>query len=247
MVALLMVVGVRFVAPDLFFATLSPAMRAGNAISVKTQNFFTSLKGVTALAEEANALREENAALLRENARLAEAVQQTAAFQSEPGIVAGVVARPPQSLYDTLLIGAGSAAGVVRGMEAFVADGTPVGIVTDVSLSYAHVTLFSSSGAHMLGWVGKSRVPVMLSGAGGGAFVAELPRATTVTEGEAVYVPGPGALRIGTLARLESDPSAPSVTLRITPLVNPFSITSVRLLETGVSFADSASTDATLP
>ncbi len=246
-VALLLIAGVRFAAPDLFFTMLAPVMRAGNAVNVKTQDFFVLFKGARALTSEVQALREENAALSRENARLAEALWQVDAFAQEPGILAGVVARPPQSPYDTLLIGAGSSSGVALGMEAFVSDGTPIGIVTDVSSSYARVTLFSSSGARMLGWVGQSRVPVTLSGAGGGAFTAELPKATLVTPGDAVYVPGPGALRVGTLARLESDPSSPSVTLYITPLVNPFAITNVRLRETGVSFADALPANAPLP
>ena len=58
------------------------------------------------------------------------------------GIIAGIVARPPASPYDTLVLSAGSEEGVTLGMEAFGAGGVPLGVVSSVLANFSRVTLF---------------------------------------------------------------------------------------------------------
>ena len=62
--------------------------------------------------------------------------------REESGILAGVVARPPVSPYDTLVLAAGRVDGVEVGMEAFGAVGVPVGVVSSVLEDFSRVTLF---------------------------------------------------------------------------------------------------------
>ncbi|MEK7077197.1 MAG: hypothetical protein AAB967_03125, partial [Patescibacteria group bacterium] len=77
--------------------------------------------------------------------------------------------------------------------------------------------------------------PLAINGAGGGAINASVPRSAGISVGDPVFAPGSGMLPIGTVVRVESDPSSPSVTLRIMPALNLFSIAWVVIRDTGVS------------
>lgn len=234
----------RFAAPNLFLAVASPFFGASSGISNTTHGFFASFGNARAVAEKNTTLMQENAALSLENRTLEERLADISplAAAASGGITAGVLARPPVAPYDTFILGAGAQAGVARGMEAFGTGGIPLGFVTASSASFSRVTLFSAPGTESTAWVGALRVPVTLVGAGAGAFTASVPRAATVAVGDGVFVPGPGALPVGTVSKVGGDASSPVATIYIRPAVNPFSITWVLLRDTGQSFMTASST-----
>ncbi|HUQ29971.1 MAG TPA: rod shape-determining protein MreC [Candidatus Paceibacterota bacterium] len=243
---------VRFVAPNVFLTVFAPVLRTGNALALRTESFVSGFQNAQMLAAANERLTSENAALSLQNRMLTEQVSDFSALAGpgdlpSAGVVAGVLARPPESPYDTLIISRGTNGGVTLGMEAFGAGGTPLGIVTETSASFARVTLFSTSGRHSSGWVGKNRVPVTLVGQGAGAFTATIPKAANTSVGDGVFLPGPGALLIGTVTALESDPSSPAVTLLIHPALNPFSIPWVTLADTGAAFVQTLTASSTKP
>lgn len=145
----------------------------------------------------------------------------------EARITAGVLARPPMSPYDTLIVAPESA--VREGAQAFGVGGVPLGTVVRADEGSAQISLYSASGRTTLGWAGEGRVPVELLGAGSGAFRAEVAKDAGIIVGDMVYVPGPGALPIGTVARVDTNPQSPSATLFIRPLASPFSLTWVAI------------------
>jgi cell shape-determining protein MreC len=161
---------------------------------------------------------------------------------ARPGIVAGVLSRPPESPYDTLLVNAGSEQGVSVGMEAFAGNASPVGLVSAVSDYFARVTLFSAPRMQVSGWVGTSSLPITLYGEGAGTLSVTISRAGGVSVGDTVYVPGPGHLPLGTVVRVDSDQSSPSVTLRVEPFINPFSIGWLELRDIGKGFLNASTT-----
>lgn len=225
-----------------FFLTLSmPFVRAGNALSMETHSLFAGFSDASVLAATNESLTTENNALAAENRTLTEKVGTLSALlgdsgagrQQSPGMVAGVVARPPMSPYDSLVVERGTGDGVRLGMEAFGNGGVPIGTVTSVTSGFARITLFSAPGVSLLSWVGAQHLPLLIQGAGAGAFSATAPRATAVTAGDVVYAPGPGALPIGVVKHVGGDAAAPTVTLSITPTANPFTLTSVVLRESG--------------
>ena len=79
------------------------------------------------------------------------------------------------------------------------------------------------------GWVGQEKIPLTLIGGGGGTLGATAPRSAPIREGDSVFLPGPGALPIGSVVRIDSDPASPSVALRIQNAVNLFSVMWVEL------------------
>lgn len=223
---------VRLIAPGAFFAAAAPALMLGSAASAGADGFFASFGDGAAkdarieeLTAQVRALSNENLALA---ARLADA--GLPAEGGEGAIPAGVIARPPMAPYDMLILGAGAADGVVPGALVTAEGGVPVGTVTSVASRTSQATLFSAPGRVSEGWMGEERLPVTLSGKGSGAFFAEVPRDAAVAEGDLVYLPGPGALPMGRVARVETDPASPSSVVRIAPLANPFSLTFVAIL-----------------
>lgn len=146
-------------------------------------------------------------------------------IEAPPGVLAGVVARPPQSPYDTLIIDQGSDAGV--GVGAIVAGrgGSPVGTVASVTTSSARILLHSAPGRVTEAWLGENRTPLTLTGDGAGAFSAEAPREASIAVGEEVFIAGPGSLPLGIVVRVDSDPSSPTVAIHVESYANPFTLT----------------------
>lgn len=228
------VFALQFLAPGFLPRLASPLWQAGQG-ATNAASAFTALFGNgPALTAERDRLALENLALHEENrtleARLADLARLAGTVPApEKRILAGVLARPPVSPYDTLVVATGARAGVRVGAIAFGPGGVPVGTVATVSDSSSRIDLFSGGGRETSGWVGDTRIPVTLTGKGAGAFEATLPRGSGVAVNAVVYVPGPGALPIGTVVRIDSDPSSPRDTIHIAPYTNPFSLTWVEI------------------
>ncbi|KKW46067.1 MAG: hypothetical protein UY97_C0011G0035 [Parcubacteria group bacterium GW2011_GWB1_57_6] len=227
----------RLVAPNLFWSALAPVFRLSDAVAARSHVFFSSFGNAAALALQNETLRNTNAALALQNQALLQKIDGISGLQEEhTGIIAGITARPPASPYDTLVLAAGSADGVQNGMEVFAADGVPLGIISSVLEDFSRATLFSSPGMSVSGWVGRAHLPLAIKGAGAGAMNASVPRSAGIAAGDIVFAPGPGMLPIGTVVRIDSEPSSRSIILRILPAQNPFSIGWVLIRDTGTSF-----------
>lgn len=226
----------RLLAPNFFWYAFAPVFRGADALSAESHSFLNSFGNTAALASRNEQLANKNAALASENRTLSQKIADISALsksQATPtGVLAGVVARPPESSYDTLVLAAGSEAGISLGQEVFGAGGVPIGVISSVLTDFSRVTLFSASGTNTSGWVGRAGLPLTIFGAGAGAMNASIARSANIVAGDTVFVPGPGQLPIGSIVRVESDPSSPSVTLRIQSAVNPFSISWVVVRET---------------
>lgn len=239
----------RALAPNMFWKAFSPVFRAADTLAAGNHSFLASFGDVSELSARNEELLKENAALASENQMLRQNSAQVSALldaTKASGVVAGVVARPPESPYDTLVLAAGAKSGVTVGMEAFGAGGVPIGMVSSVLDDFSRVTLFSAPGAITNGWVGRMSVPLIIKGAGAGTMNASVAHDAGIVVGDIVFAPGPGQLPIGSIVRVDSDPLSPSVTLRIMPAENPFSIAWVLLRATGVSRVEFATSTTAL-
>ncbi|MDB5195354.1 MAG: Rod shape-determining protein MreC [Parcubacteria group bacterium] len=217
-------------APGLLARAAAPVWQLGNGIAsgfAAGTSVFGNAPELTrerdTLAAQNLALAEDNRTLTAKNADLEALIG--AAPPPEHRILAGVLARPPVSPYDTLVVDAGSGKGVVVGALAYGPGGVPLGTVASASDVSAHIALFSTGGRVTEGWVGDTRIPITLTGRGGGAFDATLPRNSGIAVNAVVYVPGPGALPVGTVVRIDSSPSSPRDTIYIAPYVNLYALT----------------------
>lgn len=237
----------RVFLPNQFWYIVSPVLRGADALATQSHIFLSSFGDRAALTLENERLTNENLALASENQSLIqkasslESLLGPAAPQDATGIIAGIIARPPTSPYDTIVVSPGSRAGVAQGEEAFGPGGVPLGVVSAVLADFSRVTLFSMPGMSVNGSIGRQKIPLTIRGAGGGAMRASVGRSTLTAVGDYVFAPGPGLLPIGTVVRIDSDPSSPSVTLQIQPALNIFSLEWVELRATGPLFVSSLS------
>jgi cell shape-determining protein MreC len=239
---------IRLILPNFFWYLFTPAFRASDALTQTSHTLLSSFGNAATLTAQNEKLTNANAVLVAENEALLEKSNDVAGLTTTPqGILAGVVARPPESPYDTLVVAAGSAEGVTRGMEAFGVGTVPLGTVSSVLTHLSRITLFSTPGESLLGWVGSKHLPLNIVGSGGGTISAVVSRSADIAIGDTVSAPGPGSLPIGQVIRVDSDPSSPSVTLRIQPLLNLFSVTWVSLRDTGASLKGALSATSSTP
>ncbi len=234
------VVLLRLVAPGVFVAVTAPMLSVSTRLNASVADAASGFVNTQALTRERDALVAENADLTRENTALTARVQDLtsligSATATTPvrGIAATVRMRPPESPYDTLVIDAGSADTVSAGDRVLAQGGVPLGTVVSVAAHTSRVQLFSAPTATTTAWVGPTREPIVLEGAGAGTFTAQVPKQTTITLGEAVFVPGAGIQPIGTVVHIDADPSAVMAALEIQPTVNPFSLTMVEVVPQG--------------
>lgn len=142
--------------------------------------------------------------------------------------VAAVVARPPQSPYDTLVIDGGTQAGFSVG-DTVVADGSiALGTISAVSSDTAKADLYSMPGGTMTVMLGPKNISTQASGRGGGNFIALVPRDAEVAKGDVVIFPGLSAKVLGEVSAtiMRSSDTFKSVYFRI-----PVNISELRWVE----------------
>ncbi len=252
----LALLALRMVAPNVLLTLVAPLSRVGSTLSTAASRYVPTLGGASSFVALNERLVTENQVLTNENSTLLQKTKDLAALlgtaSSTPslatGILAGVVAEPPEDPYSALTLSAGSRTGVKLGMEAFATGGAPIGVVSSVLPDFSRVTLFSAPGERLSAWIGPTEMPITIYGAGAGTFTASVPRAANVTVGEIIFAPGPGALPVGSVTRIDNIPSAPTVALRIAPVVNPASVAWVVLRESGTTLTSALScATSTLP
>jgi cell shape-determining protein MreC len=239
-VSTVIVLGILFILlrvflPGALVTIATPFWKGGSSLEASVGNTFSGFGNASKLASENTSLQSQVSELENENAVLTARAQDLTKLlggqaQTAGGsILAGVLARPPESPYDTIIVAAGAKDGVVANATAFATGGIPIGTVQSTTAHSATIALLSTPNLTTNGWVGENRIPLTLNGTGAGTFTATLPKAAPVAVGDNVYVPGPGAVPIGSIARIDTDPSSPTVVLYIQPLVNIFSLTWVEI------------------
>lgn len=221
---------VRVIAPGFISTLLSPFSYVSQGALSGIAGVGSVVTGPAALEVSLTEAQNYAAALEAQNRELSARMVDLQALlgtrtEAPAGVLAGVIARPPQSPYDTLIIDQGSDAGVGVGAAVSGRGGSPVGTVASVTTSSARVLLYSAPDRITEAWLGENRTPLTLTGDGAGAFSAEAPREAMIAVGEAVYVPGPGSLPLGVVTRVDSDPSSPTIVVHVQSYANPFTLT----------------------
>lgn len=225
----------RIFLPGALVALATPLWVSGNALTAGAGNTLSFFGDKGALIEERNRLEADAAALYAKNAALEAQVADLTRLlgkrtEAGPGVLAGVLSRSPVSPYDTLILDQGTEAGVAVGDRVLGPGGLPLGTIESVAKHSARALLYSTPARETESWVGESRIPLTLIGEGAGAMSAIVAREAGVVEGDQVYVPGPGAVPLGVVVAVGSDPSSPRSRVDIRPLANPFSVTWVTVV-----------------
>lgn len=209
-----------------------PGLSLGASLADSTHKLSALFADTGGLLERLDMLQAENQALQNENRRLRERLGRLGASTASAPVLtftAAVIARPPMSPYDTLVVSLPDGVAPEAGARVYASGGVPIGTLASVFKNTAQVALYSSPGETTEGWVGEKRLPISLVGESGGAFSAALPRDSAIVENDIVFIPGPGALPIGTVTHVDTDPASTDAVVHIAPYVNIFSLTEVEI------------------
>lgn len=145
-------------------------------------------------------------------------------------VLAAVLAKPPQTPYDTLIIDVGRKEGITVGDSVF-AESIPIGEVTEVFSRSSKVVLFSSPGKESTVAVGDDALAVSARGEGGGSFSLSLPRDVALKEGDPVFLPGVPPVLFGEVGSVEVRPTDSFKTALIRGPVNIAQLRFVRVVK----------------
>ena len=158
-----------------------------------------------------------NTQLARENAELKASMGRT---ETPHFTLAAVIAKPPHSAYDTMIIDGGSASGFAAGQTVYANGETPIGTIDTVMKHSAIVRLFSAPGEETTARLSPSNIDVTIVGRGGGNFAVTVPHDLAVTEGAAVVTKDISQDVIGIYKKITSDARDPFQTLLLVAPLN---------------------------
>jgi len=180
-----------------------------NSIEVENQNLKDKLAEVQVDIDRDKLLTQENSELKDLLGRHSKNIS----------ILATVLAKPPMSLYDTVVLDVGSSDSVTVGDTVLALGLVPIGIVSKVYSHLSTVQLFSSSGQKVEVQIGKN-VQTFAEAQGGGNFLIKLPKGTIVAEGDPISAPGIGAEIFGHVENIDTNENDPFVYVRFSLPVN---------------------------
>ena len=151
------------------------------------------------------------------------------AATAAPGITGRVIARPPRSAYDTLLLDVGMREGVTKD-NLVVFEGIALGKIISAGETTSLVQLFSSPGTEHDVLIGEPHAVSVAQGQGGGTFELSLPQSVAVAEGDIVRIPGTEALILGIVVSVEAESVDVSQTVRIASPLSFSDLDFVRVL-----------------
>ncbi len=165
-----------------------------DGITTESAVMFESKKSIVS---ERDALRQKVAdleaqvlslsALKDENQKLQEMLSRNTTAKEQ--ILGRVIVKPNQSIYDTLIVDAGSQLGVIVGARVFARGDIVMGTVIETSTTTAKIKLFTTGGEKTKAVLVGKDIFIDLIGRGGGTFEATLPRDVAVEKGTEVVLP----------------------------------------------------------
>lgn len=141
---------------------------------------------------------------------------------------ASILVKPSHTLYDAMVIDVGSEDGVRQGDLVLSFGSVALGYVVDVRSTTSFVELFTQNNV-MSNMV---HIPtgtyVEAVGQGGSMFSFTLPRDVAVSDGEIIALPDSESFLVGTVERIDFNPTDPFQTVRVRSAVN---INQIRFVE----------------
>ena len=227
-----------------FFLVLLQLLTAnplGGIIHTLFRPVFIVENGVTKEVQEFLALVQSKRELARQNAKLKEQLDNLAPSaylidalrlenkelktllgrkESQNTILATILAKPPVSLYDTIILDVGLNKGVSIGDLVIVGNNFVVGDIAEVYEKSSLVHLFSTSGRETDITIGDERLLVRATGRGGGNFITTLPRGVEVKVGDIVILPNISAQIFGVVEHIVVTPADQFQTLLFNNPIN---------------------------
>lgn len=203
-----------YIAKGTLVRAASPVWQGENAISRRLNFTVNFMRSKADLVKENHELREriESYDLLLISCRLLSdsknsLLSSLGRTAVSGGISAAVLAHPPKTPYDTLIIGAGESDGISVERAVALPEGPKIGTVFEVFGRESKVLLYSAPGRETMAVLERHNVPVALIGRGGGNFEIHLPRDVEIEMGDKIVSPDLDAVLLGVVGDVEVEPT----------------------------------------
>lgn len=130
-------------------------------------------------------------------------------YEGESRILAGVIGRPGNLPYDSLMIDQGTRDGVLEGAPVYIGEGTVIGIVKSASPQTALVELITSPGFEATVFISGPDIYTNAVGMGGGQLRVGVPQGIPLAEGDMVVLPSITSGIYGEISVVQSEPTQP--------------------------------------
>jgi rod shape-determining protein MreC len=233
LVAVIIRFGVSFVAVPFMKigATMHQVGAAAVGVLTTKSSLETENQSLKNQLTEVQVAIDRDKLLAQENSELKELLGRHSVNSS---ILATVLANPPMSLYDTVVVDVGSGDGVAAGDRVFALGLVPIGIISAVNTHTSTVELFSSPGQKVEVRINNG-VQAFAEAQGGGNFLIKLPKGTSVSEGDSISAPGIGAEIFGHVENIETTENDPFIYVRFCLPVNMNELHFLQIDRTAIS------------
>ena len=201
------------------FGELAAYFLSKSSLSQQNQNLQTKLN------EDAAQMSNYNS-MLADNASLKEILNRKDAKATMT--LAAILAKPNQSIYDTLVIDAGAKQGLKTGETVWALGDVPIGYVGLVYDDSSKVILFSNPGEKRQVVVPGRDIFLEIVGRGGGNFEMVLPRDLVLQKGDQLVTPGLSPRVLAIVQTIISDPRDPYAKAL---LMSPVNIEELKFVE----------------
>lgn len=212
--ALVLGIVVFYILRTPILSVVAPVFRAENAVSLGLSNFFGFFRTKESLINENQMLRARLEAFdsLQASYRTLEISRDDllSRFGRAPiseVIAAGVLAHPPETPYDILIIDVGTDDGVEFGDRVTLPEGGALGTILESHSKEAKVLLYSSGGVETSAYLERGGVAITLIGKGGGTMSFTLPRDVPVALGDKILLPGIRSELLAVVEDIELEPT----------------------------------------
>lgn len=123
----------------------------------------------------------------------------------EQTTLGNVIARPPQSPYDVLIVDIGSEQGIVPGNLVYGIGGIPIGRVGEVTDTTSKVVMFSNVGEKNQVIVERTGLALSVEGIGGGNFETQVAHDTDIVVDDLIILPQFDAAVVASVAAIDAN------------------------------------------
>ncbi len=191
-----------------------------NSLYLENQTLRSELSEKDRQIADYNPILEENESLKEILGRKNETRPNGSSGREATMILATILAKPNQSIYDTLLVDAGAKQAVKAGNIVFALGNLPIGRIAEVYQNSSKVILFSNAGEKNQAIVSNKNIFMELIGRGGGNFEMILPRDLALQKGDQVVMPGLHPYVLAVVETTISDPRDLFIKALLTSPVN---------------------------
>jgi cell shape-determining protein MreC len=243
-IAVIAVVALRSFVSPVVSNVVASFMHLREYLNTSTAAFPTYVRERSELEVEIIGLREELAAQSGDRATVGKLAAENEELRALLGdtpderILAGVIARPPRTPYDVLILDRGSEQGVTEGAIVYHVRDHALGIVGRVFPRMSLVTLFSSPGVESTVYLYGPDVYAYAYGEGGGVIRISLPQGIDIKEGDPVVLPSLHMGDLGVVERVVSVPTQPEQNAYLTFPVPIQSLRTVTVSRDSVTVPD---------